>query len=260
MTPVEPTLPPGPARSGGMPSLWATLTARRSRRRVASLLRLLRRGRWAQLRAGLLDHAVLRRLVYYDSVLIVRRSGDVPLRHALDRIVVHEVRSANEADLCRLSGRQERVTRAFASGHVCLMATIDGQPVACNWYDLSGMHQSRGHHYRIQLPPGACWAYGFVVHPEHRLSGAFVKLWSEAFRQLSARGVSSVYGTIQASNQRSVDSHRRLGFEPVVKLSVWGVAGVPFYSARWVNGAVERGLGWWRGTIANPREQGSAGT
>ena len=83
------------------------------------------------------------------------------------------------------------------------------------------------------------------------MSGIFHKHWVEALRLLGERGCRAVYGSIQSDNPRSVNSHRRLGFEMLYLYRVLRIGGLIRHTVR--EGGpdgriVARGFGRWDGS------------
>lgn len=84
------------------------------------------------------------------------------------------------------------------------------------------------------------------------MSGAFVKIWSEAMRLLGERGYRSIYGTIEEDNTASVNAHLRAGFEVVCRYSVVRLFGLSFHRVETPQGQAHVGMGLWRGGGSSP--------
>lgn len=221
--------------------------------RLVTSLRLLRRDRRDQLRAllerGLLPWSTWRR----NRLVFVRCRAVKPLSRPLDHI---RVRWGGPEDLRLLQAlrprhddpRHEGYGDQFRAGRLLVVGESGGEPVSCNWLDVSGCHASPANAYRFHFGPGSAWAFGMEVAPRFRLSGAFPKHWAELFRLLGERGIHTVYGAIQADNPRSLGSHLRLGFEILGTYSMVRVLGLVRYRVLGPDGScVASGRGGWQG-------------
>jgi hypothetical protein len=185
-----------------------------------------------------------------NEMLIARLRTVRPLPRPLPKIRIRWGGPEDEPALQRIRPREQSYLRHFDEGCMLLVGEVDGTPASFNWFECGGVHESRSNGYTFHLGAGACWAFGFEVDPKFRMSGIFHKHWHEAVRMLTERGRGRVYGSIQNDNPRSVNSHRRLGFELLYHYRVLRVLGIEHHRATPFedSGQVESsGLGLWEG-------------
>lgn len=186
-----------------------------------------------------------------NTMLLARLVHAKPLPRPLPRVAIRWGTRADEADLIRIRPREGGYGKCFDDGHLLLVGTIDGAVASFNWFELTDPHRSPANGYTFGIGADGAWAFGFEVDPAHRMSGIFHKHWVEAMSLLAERGVRRVYGSIQADNPRSVNSHRRLGFEILFEFHMIRVLGVETYrviSAQDAHPRSARGFGNWSGT------------
>lgn len=187
-----------------------------------------------------------------NEMLIARLTRPRPLPRPLDGITIRWGRPEDEPALQRIRPREEGYGHHFEAGHVLVVGELDGRVASFNWFETDGLHVSRANGYRFRYGPRGAWAFGFEVDPAARMSGIFHKHWVEALALLAGRGIEAVYGSIQCDNPRSVNSHRRLGFEMLYLYRVLRIAGVIHYAvhAGGPDGPlVDAGFGRWDGAV-----------
>lgn len=95
---------------------------------------------------------------------------------------------------------------------ICLGAFAGEQMIGCLWLCLGPYSEDEVRCRFIPDPPDRCsWDFDVYLKPEFRPGLGFAKLWEEANRFLSGRGIVWSMSRISALNLHSIASHRRLG-------------------------------------------------
>ena len=216
----------------------------------STLVRLTREGKRDELRAlvtrGLLPAWAFRA----NELVIVRLARAHPLPRALPHVAIRPAGPEDEPRFQAIRPRKGGYGVNFARGSLAYLGEVSGEPAAFGWFELGDRHRSRTNGYTFTLGPGAAWAWGIEVEPRFRLSGIFHKYWVETLPLLATRGISEVFGSIQADNPLSIRSHRRLGFELLYSLRVVRAAGMTWHRADPAGGSdlpPSRGFGPWHG-------------
>ncbi|RMG48174.1 MAG: GNAT family N-acetyltransferase [Acidobacteria bacterium] len=222
-------------------------------RRAATLARLVRERRWRDLRVAL-ERSTFPKGLFFVTRLVFCRMTEVavppiPLPH----FDVREATPADEPLLQQVRARRRGYAPQFEAGHVCFLVMAGNRPAAYGWYECGGIHVSRPNGYTFDMGPHGCWSYAIEVHPEFRLKGALIKLWTEAVPRLRSRGVRAIYTSMPSDeNLISLKSHQRLGFEIFCRLTVVRLAGVTWHRVEPVSGPAASGFGPWHGTDPSP--------
>ena len=217
---------------------------------LSTLVRLTREGKRDELRAlvtrGLLPAWAFRA----NELVIVRLARAHPLPRALPHVAIRPAGPEDEPRFQAIRPRKGGYGVNFARGSLAYLGEVSGEPAAFGWFELGDRHRSRTNGYTFTLGPGAAWAWGIEVEPRFRLGGIFHKYWVETLPLLATRGISEVFGSIQADNPLSIRSHRRLGFELLYSLRVVRAAGMTWHRADPAGGSdlpPSRGFGPWHG-------------
>ena len=186
-----------------------------------------------------------------NEMLVVRLVRPKPLPRPLEHITFRWVGAQDEALLQSVRPRRAGYGREFARGAWCLLGEVSGEPAACAFFEPGPVHVSRANGYEFRFGERAAWVYGIEVNPRFRLTGIFHKFWIEALRLLAERGREVVYGSVQADNPHSVNSHKRLWFEILYRFRVVRVAGIVTHAVEPVDRPElprARGFGRWCGS------------
>ncbi len=218
--------------------------------RIGTFLRLWREGRREEIRATLTRQALPAWLFRRNEMVITRLTRVRPLPRPLENISIRWGSREDEEALLRIRPRSGGYAANFDRGDLLVVGEVSGEVASFNWFETNRVHISRSNGYTFDMGPGAAWVYGFEVEPRFRMSGVFHKHWVVAMDLLAGRGIERVYGSIQADNPRSINSHRRLGFEIVYTFRVLRLAGLIHHEAVPAEGTglpPSRGFGRWRG-------------
>jgi hypothetical protein len=100
----------------------------------------------------------------------------------------------------------------FGQGAICLVARKSADPVGTIWLAFDGFEEDLLR-LRVRLAPaGRCaWDLGLYIDPAHRGGLAFARLWDAADEVLRERGIGWTLSRVEATNELSEASHRRLG-------------------------------------------------
>lgn len=100
----------------------------------------------------------------------------------------------------------------FEQGAQCLSAIKNDVLVGCIWF-VRDAYQEDEVNAIYALPPGVhcVWDFDVFVAESERLGFLFAKQWDTFDALLEPQGVRYTVSRINAFNQRSIDSHRRLG-------------------------------------------------
>ena len=117
-----------------------------------------------------------------------------------------------EPALTALDRPPEVISQRFARGAHCLLAKKQDSVVGCIWF----MHQAYLEdevraQYVLPADGYSVWDFDVYVAPSERLGWLFVKQWDAFDALLRPSGVRYSISRINAFNQRSLDSHKRLG-------------------------------------------------
>ncbi len=111
-----------------------------------------------------------------------------------------------------LMGRApEEIAARFASPGVCLVAEKQQRMVGYLWLLLGRYREPDDRCTFVIDSPHAAFDLDVFVEPALRLSPVFARLWSEANAWLRARGIEWTLSRISCYNERSLQSHARLG-------------------------------------------------
>lgn len=185
-----------------------------------------------------------------NRMLLARLREVRKLPRALPRITIRWGGAEDLDALQAVRPRKNGYGCHLDSGKLLVVGELDGRVASFNWFELGEVHSSGPNGYEFVLGPSAAWAFGFEVAPDARMSGIFHKHWFEAMGLLLERGLSTVYGSIQGDNPRSVNSHRRLGFELLYDFELMRVVGIERFRVQplYREGLPTiRGFGMWRG-------------
>lgn len=220
--------------------------------RAGTLWRLMRQGD-----RGAIAQVVMRSLfpawVFRRNVMLIARLATPrPLPRPLPRITIRWGHPDDEPGLRRIRPRDEGYAPHFDAGRLLIVGEVEGRLASFNWFEAGKTHRSVTNGYAFDVGAGGVWAFGFEVDPEFRMSGIFHKHWVVAMELLRERGYHRVYGSIQADNPRSVNSHRRLGFDVLCEFRMIRVFGVETFRVVPVDGSSAIrpvfGFGRWAGS------------
>ncbi|MFO7188430.1 MAG: N-acetyltransferase [Pseudomonadota bacterium] len=181
-----PGLPPGEALFYG--------TARLAQKLSAQRVRVVR----YRLTAQPVAQAPLLPARAHSAVRVERLAPDHPLAAQL---VAQSPRPA------------EVIRRRFAHGAHCYAAFKEERSLlGFLWLQYGAYDEDEVRCLFVPQPEGqAAWDFDVWVHPAHRASRVFVRLWDAAFADLRTRGVRWTMSRVNAYNPESLHSHRRLG-------------------------------------------------
>jgi hypothetical protein len=117
------------------------------------------------------------------------------------------------AILLAQSPRPPAVIRArLAHGAVCFAALKADTLLGFLWLKHEAYEEDEVHCLFLPRPAAqAAWDFDVWVHPAHRASRVFLRLWDTAFAYLRARGVRWTMSRVNAYNPDSLNAHGRLG-------------------------------------------------
>lgn len=198
----------------------------------------------AGLRAQLTRSVLPWWLLRTNEMLMMEVRQIKPLPRPLENIQVRWGTRDDEELLQQIRQRSKPYARHFDQGCLCVIGFVDGKPASYCWFETTGTHVSRTNGYRFCYGPDGAWVFGFEIRPEFRISGIFHKHWKVAMERLAERGIHRVFGTIQADNPHSLQSHRRLGFSVLCRYKMTRVCGVIRYLIKPENGSgIEKSTG-----------------
>jgi hypothetical protein len=118
----------------------------------------------------------------------------------------------------------------FNQGAVCIAALKAGTLVGFLWLTLGPYQEDEVRCRYVPLPPGkSAWDFDVHVEPEHRNGIAFLKLWDEANRFLTAHRIQWSLSRISAFNSGSILSHAKMGTQRIgavtfLSIGSWQIA------------------------------------
>jgi hypothetical protein len=227
--------------------------------RLATGLRMIRRGQLALLLESVAPPALLHR----DDLLIIGMRRVLPLSRSSDRITV---RWAGPEDVPRLETirprppRESRLrgglgyARRFESGWRCVIGELDGEPASMSWLIFGDWHESAMSGFTFRLGPSACWLTDMFVRPAFRGTSVFHTHWVEAMALLAGVGIDAWYSAVEAGNDRARRSFLRIGCEVLYRYRMLRLAGLIHHSARPAEGLdAPSSRGWVRWVGSDPR-------
>lgn len=117
------------------------------------------------------------------------------------------------ASLLAQSPRPPAVIRErFAHGAICFAAFKADALLGFLWLQHDAYDEDEVRCLFLPQPPAqAAWDFDVWVHPAHRASRVFLRLWDAAFAYLRSSGVQWTMSRVNAYNPESLQSHQRLG-------------------------------------------------
>lgn len=180
-------------------------------------LRLLYRELGAVATILYLADQILRRIpaqgkIVYYRFLAQRLHKDARLPPERGKAYAFQLLKSTHPALGVLDRPSEIITQRFASGAQCLLATKRKSLVGCVWFIHKTYLEDEVRVEYLMPENGYCvWDFDVYVVPSERLGWLFVKQWDAFDALLRPCGVRYTLSRINAFNQRSLDSHKRLG-------------------------------------------------
>ena len=185
---------------------------------VKSLIRKVRERYRGQGVVGLAEAFLARlpfvRTVYCYHVCRLPLTG-IRETEAPPEVSIELVRDAGLVDvLTTLQSKPELFRGRLREGHLCLMASVEGRPVAYLWAQPDGTaHRHQVHGFSVPIAAGQIYIYDGFVRPDWRRRGLIrsleERMGAHAIRNLGKR---ELVGIIESSNLVSLKAHARLGF------------------------------------------------
>jgi hypothetical protein len=134
----------------------------------------------------------------------------------------------------------EMIKRAQGDRDLCFAALCDGRLAAYGWYALNSIEPEHNFGVAMSYPSTVAYMYKGFTHPDFRgarLHGLGMGL---ALQNLADFGVTSLVSTVGWTNEASMKSCDRLGYERVGRIVTTG--GAAFRLKRCPKAALERGV------------------
>jgi O-antigen/teichoic acid export membrane protein/pimeloyl-ACP methyl ester carboxylesterase len=171
-------------------------------------------------------------LFFWNQFVIVELvSPRVPMRFSS-----RETQLADNDDIDQLCQQEpekaEVFRRRIQRGEECLVVKADSRIVARVWCQRDGAEYGTNAGFAF-VPPRrpSVWCHDLKIDPAYRMRGDFVLLMERAARPIDQERA-TVYGEIHVSNYRSLQSHQRLGFEIVRRITMCSALGTRLYLIR----------------------------
>ena len=151
------------------------------------------------------------KIVYYR--FLAQPLRDQP-RLPPGRGIGYEFRLLNKDEpvLDALDRPRHVINQRFAQGAQCLLATKNQEVAGYIWFLHQTYLEDEVRAQYVLPTEGRCvWDFDVYVAPSERLGWLFAKQWDVLDALLQPRGVRYSFSRINAFNQRSLASHRRLG-------------------------------------------------
>src|SRR4051794_29195385 len=119
--------------------------------------------------------------------------------------------------------------RRLARGDTVYLGQLNDQIVCHTWFHRgpAPFEEERTQFALWRLDGETFWSYDAMTRAEARSSGAFVKVFVTALRELfESQGARRVRGFIDDNNQASLSVHKRLGFRIVGTVTAVAAAGM----------------------------------
>lgn len=144
----------------------------------------------------------------------------------------------------------QMVDRAAGGLDLCFAALCDGRLAAYGWYALDAIDADHNFGVAMSYPSTVAYMYKGFTHPDFRgarLHGLGMGLALQGLKQF---GVTSLVSTVDWTNEASLRSCDRLGYERLGRIATTG--GDAFHLQQTPQAAVERGVKF--GADAVPRQ------
>jgi hypothetical protein len=125
-----------------------------------------------------------------------------------------EIRLIDEQDevIGQFPRPAEAIRERFRQGAKCLVAFKEGQFVGFLWLLLGSYQEDEVRARYTPLPKErAAWDFDVYVEPDCRLGFTFLRLWDEANKFLTDKGISWSCSRISAFNTGSLNAHAHFG-------------------------------------------------
>lgn len=194
---------------------------------------LLASGDYRELLTRLTEHVLPagNPVAYWDKFVIgaLRR----PPHRPYDMGAAPTLAKARDIDqLCeQVPDRAPLFRRRFDGGQHCLIINDGSSIVARAWLiaDRSCHISNSGFRFVPPLRP-ALWWHDVFVDPEHRRRGYFAALVASGWELAGTATSPHIYCEIHHQNERSIQAHRRCGFQLLQRITVASVFGLKVYS------------------------------
>ena len=169
-------------------------------------LRLLSRNR-----ASLSYLHLMAQNVRVDSILPDGRGSSIIVRE----VTVDDIEQQHWA--CGRDLAKARVSR----GIIGLLAFLRDRCVGYIWISLGNYQDELLPIEFVPAPAGAsAWSLDLFIHPDHRRSFAFPRLWAAVFALMRERQLAWMMSGVSATNRLSIASHESLGAVRVGSVAV----------------------------------------
>jgi len=171
------------------------------------------------------------------------------------------VRSGTPEDLKGLTRCQDRplafLHRFQAKDH-CVVAEVDGQIVAYQWFCDKPYYVEERYGYRIEVPRDSIYEYDVFILPSYRLGGIWFKFHCLYLRELMERlQRRRIVGMVDYWNRMSMSTHLRFGFRVFRRVGVLKLFGKSFFFEKSFRGG-EFEMPRWMRPGPEPRARGAA--
>lgn len=181
-------------------------------RKLVVLLRQGRFGEICELAVRVIFNRHMRRVVFYDRLYVAGYGDTTPLLHSrLKSVVVREAGPADIPALEALTGNHGAYEKRFANGDICLVGEIGGALAGMRWFRAAAEHYETDDDYLLLLPPHSAWSFDAYIAPRYRYSGLWLNLTEALVANAAARGLKTIYCSIDALNYPSLNAHLRYG-------------------------------------------------
>jgi hypothetical protein len=134
----------------------------------------------------------------------------------------------------------QMVERAAGGRDLCFAALCDGRLAAYGWYALDAIEAEHNFGVAMSYPSDVAYMYKGFTHPDFRGARLHGIGMGRALRELGQFGVSRLVSTVGWTNEASMKSCDRLGYERLGRIVTTG--GEAFTLQRVPQVAVDRGV------------------
>ena len=154
-----------------------------------------------------------------DAQLEPARPAPAGLR--IDRIGDGEV---DQYRRLRPDTPEDEARRRLGSGEICVLARLDGEPIACRWYSL-GRAEVPYLGFAFELPEALAYVHDAYTAPPARGRGLSPPLRRHGEALLSDLGAPRFLATVVPENTAGMQLTLAAGFEPVGRLAALRLPG-----------------------------------
>ncbi|GAB1257173.1 hypothetical protein NBRC116494_16750 [Aurantivibrio plasticivorans] len=208
--------------------------------KVSKLLKRIKDGDWNYLRKRLLPRG--NPILYIGSQLVFELTDTEKfnkLYTLVNKMCDHDIKIVQDKDVPQLCATfpesAELFKRRFAEGHKkCYVSLKNGEMTAHLWVTEPQMEYFNTNSLWkfYSGVTDAIWCFDGYVKPEHRMRGLFPYLMGAIRNDYLTKGYRTQFGETDANNDMSLNTHLKVGYEIIWRITIVSILGLKIYFAR----------------------------